>query len=604
MATTTPPLVLLLIAGAGTVVTSAGSTGSDARLLTPSVRQHERIELAASSGGAPGNPFDPNQVTLDAVVTLPSGRTVRVPGFWFQDYRRTLQNPESVGVKRIEVLTPEGKPEWRVRFSSGETGPHRFVLELKDRDGVRRSRELVATVLPGPRRGLICVSPRNPAYLEDAAGRVYFPLGQNLCMYEEKEGTYYFDRFLDKLRRGGGDYVRLWQEYYVRKDQQQPAGAGDGSASGFPLETQATGLGVYDLASAWRLDYVSELCERLDIRWQLTFEMVVWWERKLEYRWKRNPYNAANGGPVLNPEDYLTNSAARELAKRRLRYSVARWGWTTNLVAWELWNEIDNMDHFNSAASAAWHREMGAYLHQIDPWRHLITTSWRDRDTFAVPEIDIVQGHSYFESEIDAAEYSMEDTDHLMRGFGKPFFFGEQGIDGPASVDPEGKHFHDCLWATAMSGAAGAGMYWWWHNYIESYDLYRHYHALARYTKDEDFAASRWAMVRLSLPNKPVWLRAYGLIARDRALLWVHDPLAFRILEGKAVKGAKTVGASLNVVGLDDGIYDIEWWNTTTGEVARTDRGTVNHMDHVGYGLELKPPDFWGDVAVKVRRAR
>ena len=571
------------------------------RVLTPAVRQFEKIELAMEPDGSAANPFDPTEVTLDAAVTLPSGRTVRVPGFWFQAFRRSIQNPEASGSKRIEALAPEGKPEWRVRFSSGETGRHRFVLELKDGAGVRRGREVFVDVAPGPGRGVIRVSRRNRSYLEDAYGKTYFPLAQNLCMYEEKEGTYYYDRVLEKFRRGGGDYVRLWQEYYVPRTP-GVAGAGDGAFTGFPLETQATGLGKYDLASAWRLDSVSELCERLNIHWQITFEMVVWWERKLDYRWNRNPYNAANGGPVANPEDYLTNAKARELVKRRLRYSVARWGWSTGLVAWELWNEIDNMDHFDSAASAAWHREMGAYLRQIDPWQHLITTSWRDRETFALPEIDLVQGHSYFGPEFDAAEYSVEDTDHLMKGFAKPYFFGEQGIEGPVSVDPEGKHFHDCLWATAMSGAAGTGMYWWWHNYIEPYNLYGQYTGLARFMADEDLAEFDGRALKLSRPNVPVSLRVYGLMAEDKGLFWLHDPLAFRISDGKAIRGNPTNGATLNVVGLADGEYRIEWWDTTTGKVLRTDPGSVRRMRHFGYGLELKPPEFWGDIAAKVRR--
>ena len=407
-------------------------------------------------------------------------------------------------------------------------GVHRFVLELRENGRTRRSAEGTFSVAAGRRPGVVRVSPRNTGYLEEPSGRAFFPIGENLCMYQNREGTYYFDRLLSKLAAAGGNYVRLWQEYYVPQDPKFVARPGDGSFAGFPLETQATGLGRYDLESAWRLDYVSELCERLDVRWQISFEMVVWWQSRMKHRWPRNPYNAANGGPCERPIDYLTNARARELVKRRLRYSVARWGWTTNLVAWELWNEVDNMEGFNSGDCAAWHREMARYLKEIDPWQHLITTSWRDRATFALPEIDIVQGHSYFGAEYDAAEYSIQDTDHLMRGFGKPFFFGEQGIDGPVSVDPDGKHFHDAMWATALSGAAGTGLYWWWHNYVEPYGLYRHYAPLAAFVRGEDFPARQWQPVRLSRPSLPVHLRVYGLVAGDRALLWLHDPLAFR----------------------------------------------------------------------------
>jgi Domain of unknown function (DUF5060) len=581
---------------------SASAQLPEPTVLTPAVRQYEMVEIALTPQRVPKNPFNPNLITLDAIVTLPSGKQVRVPGFWFQGYRRSIANPNATGADRVEVLAPEGKPGWRVRYSSGAAGVHRAVLELKDPSGVRRSREVTFTVSAGQHPGVIRVSPRNRQYLEDASGRVFFPIGQNLCMYEKKEGTYYFDRLFQKLAAAGGNYVRLWQEYYVPQDPKIVAGAGDGSHAGFPLETQATGLGRYDLESAWRLDYVAGLCERLNIRWQITFEMVVWWEQSMKHRWPRNPYNTANGGPCAKPLDYLTNPVARELVRRRLRYSVARWGWTTNLAAWELWNEVDNMDGFDSKACANWHREMSGYLKSIDPWRHLVTTSWRDRAMFSVPEIDIVQGHSYFEPEYDAAEYALQDTDHLMRGYGKPFFFGEQGIEGPVSVDPEGKHFHDCIWATALSGAAGTGMYWWWHNYIDTYNLYRHYTPLAKFVSDEDFAARQWKPVRLSRPSLPVQLNVYGLIAADRALVWIHDPLAFRLIGGKAVRGAKQTAASVNVVGLADGAYEIEWWDTSSGAVVRHDRANVRQLRHFGYGLEMKPPEFWGDIAARVVR--
>ena len=213
------------------------------RVLTPTARQYEKVEIALAPEHAPDNPFDPNGAELDAVIMTPSGKRMRVPGFWYQGYRRELQNPEAKGLERVEVLTPEGGPEWRVRFSGGETGTHRVVLEWKDQSGNHRSAEQTFLIVPGPRPGFIRVSPRNRQYLEDASGHVFFPLGENLCMYQRKEGTYYFDRLLDKLRAAGGNYVRLWQEYNLNS-RMPVSGPGDGDFTGFPLETQVTGLAI------------------------------------------------------------------------------------------------------------------------------------------------------------------------------------------------------------------------------------------------------------------------------------------------------------------------------------------------------------------------
>ncbi len=572
-------------------------------LLTPEAKQFERVEIQMGSPAAPSNPFDPNVAAVDAEVILPSGKTMSVPGFWYQGYSRRLVNPEATGVNRVEELTTAGTADWRIRFASSEAGRHRVTVKWSIDGKSGKAAPMDVDIKPGPRPGFLRKSPRNPRYLEHQNGQEFFAIGENLCMYEKREGTYYYDRILPKLASNGANYVRLWQEYYVPQDTSIVAGAGDGAFTGFPLETQATGLGRYDLASAWRLDEVTGACERLDVYYQVAFEMTVWWQTQQKHRWPRNPYNAANGGPCVKPEDYFTNPVARELVKRRLRYSVARWGWSMHLAAWELWNEVDNNENFDASANEAWHREMAGYLKSIDPWQHLIATSWRDSRMFALPEIDIVQAHSYWDTEYDAAQYTLQDSDHLMRSYGKPFFFGEQGVDNPAAAvktDPEGRHFHDAMWASALSGAAGTGLYWWWHNVVEPLELYSHYKPLAAFLKGEDMAARTWTRAGLSRPNLPVTLDVHGLVAPDRMLLWIHDPLAFRIVDGKALRGPGQQAASVNVTGLADGDYEIEWWDTLTGEVLRRDPASVKRSRHFGYGLEMKAPPFWGDIAARV----
>jgi hypothetical protein len=574
------------------------------RLLTPAPKRHEKVEFAWTPPAAPANPFDPSTASLEASVTGPSGKTFRVPGFWYQDFRRSLKNPEAKGEERVEVLEPQGAPEWRVRFSSGETGDHAVVLEVREGQGVRKSAPQRVAVAAGPSGGMVRVSPRNPRFLEDESGKPFFALGQNQCMYPGREGISYYERVLPKLAAQGANYVRLWQEYYVQGDLKRPAGPGDGSNTGFPLETVLTGLGRYDLACAWRLDAVADLCEKLGISWQLTFEQVVWFNRKHPHRWKRNPYNAENQGPCAVPADYLTSPVCRDLSKRRARYSVARWGWTPRLVAWEFWNEVDNLDGFDPKANADWHRDLGKYVRSIDPWKHLTTTSWRDREMFSLPEIDVVQAHLYCPLEHDIAEYCLLDTNHLMAPYGKPFFFGEQGIDNGFDLDSEGRRFHEALWSTALSGAAGAGMSWWWNNYIDKHDLYRHYAGVSKFIKGVDWPAHAWKPVKISRPSLPCTLRVYGLAAPDRALVWIHDPLAFQVKGGKAEKGPSQEKASLNVTGPDEGMYRIEWVDTMTGEPVGKDQQPLRPLRHFGYGIELNPPPFWGDIAARITRVK
>ena len=83
-----------------------------------------------------------------------------------------------------------------------------------------------------------------------------------------------------------------------------------------------------------------------------------------------------------------------------------------------------------SAASAAWHKDLAGRLRALNPFGHLITSSWRDGKIFALPKIDLVQAHSCWPIGYNAADYTLQGSDHLMRPSGKPYYFGEQGLDG------------------------------------------------------------------------------------------------------------------------------------------------------------------------------
>jgi|GEM_PF-1511796 len=67
------------------------------RCLTPSVARYQRCELSATVSGAWTNPFDPDQADVWAELTPPSGRPLRVPAFWFQDY---TESPPTAPVRR------------------------------------------------------------------------------------------------------------------------------------------------------------------------------------------------------------------------------------------------------------------------------------------------------------------------------------------------------------------------------------------------------------------------------------------------------------------------------------------------------------------------
>lgn len=103
-------------------------------------------------------------------------------------------------------------------------------------------------------------------------------------------------------------------------------------------------VGRYNMASAWKLDYLVDLAHLRGLRIVLCFETTRPFQEipsREGLDWRSNPYNAANGGPLTSPEQFFSNNEAEDYYKRKLRYIIARWGYSSDVLAWQLFNEID-----------------------------------------------------------------------------------------------------------------------------------------------------------------------------------------------------------------------------------------------------------------------
>jgi len=66
--------------------THAAETRLELKLPSTKAEVFERVEIAVSGLPPSTNPFDPQLITLDLEVIPPSGKSVRVPGFFSRDY--------------------------------------------------------------------------------------------------------------------------------------------------------------------------------------------------------------------------------------------------------------------------------------------------------------------------------------------------------------------------------------------------------------------------------------------------------------------------------------------------------------------------------------
>jgi hypothetical protein len=444
------------------------------------VPRYERVELTVDLEARYANPFDPEQVALEARFRAPSGVERIVPGFWYRPYRRQLHGTR-------ELLTPAGNGGWRIRFAPEEIGRYTYAVTVRDTRGTSAPMPGAFASRASKHPGYVRVSRADRRFFAFDSGKPYFPIGANVCWSgggapAHSRGTFDYDDWFPRYAAQGCNYARLWI----------------GPFDLFTLERHAPGdkslaLGRYDLAGAWRIDTVLERAEATGLYLMFCLESFNSLRiRQSHAMWDRNPYNAANGGPLRRPEQFFTDARARRLFLRKLRYMVARWGYSTHLLAWEFWNEVDLIETYRPTEVREWHIAMSHALRDLDPWDHLQTTSFAtphgEPSIDSLQEIDFVQTHHYGSRDMaaDLPEYCRR----KIREYGKPHFIGEFGADagGPRDDDdPTGIHLHNGLWSSVMSLASGAAMLWWWDSYIDPKNLYPHFGALARFLKGVDW---------------------------------------------------------------------------------------------------------------------
>ncbi|MBI2302054.1 MAG: hypothetical protein HYU66_24385 [Armatimonadetes bacterium] len=91
-------------------------------------------------------------------------------------------------------------------------------------------------------------------------------------------------------------------------------------------------------------------------------------------------------------------------------------------------------------------------------------------------------------------------------------------------------------------------------------------------------------------------VRAYALVGRSLALAWVQNPdhCLRSLAGGQAVQPVRD--AQVIVPGVPAGVCRVEWWDTQSGLVTRTDELRAGND-----GLTLELPELATDVALKIR---
>ena len=580
------------------VIISCDSSGISIKPIPQIIHQYETLFIKINVNKTYENPYDPENIRVDAIFTNPDGGNLILPCFY------------QSGVS--------GKSVWEVRFTASKIGRHTFYIQAISKNDSVKSKKYQFEVIQSNKNGFLRMNDRSYYSLVFDSGKRFRGVGLNICWENTPEWPYTYETYFDTMANNNANFTRIWmcpwnlplewtrvmhyqefvdefenwnktfwhspglilasgktryteddlnrviisgntkeeiiykldnikrfkiklfykdklsqdgikcygsrdnieyrpiniecsQNWYTNEIWQriflayisdlpdgvnylkiefEPQIKGNLHLANVVIEygepkdvLNAPGLGSYYQKTAERLDEILRLAEEKGIYIMLALDYhgifkpyIDVWASNAE--WRMNPYNATNGGPCDTPADFFTNTIAKKYYKKRLRYMVARWGYSTNLAVWEFWNEIDNAMEWQKIPAESivdWHREMSDYLKGIDPYKRIISSSVSSRKVpglWELKNIDFSQHHNYGPTEnmhSSIVEYE--------QAYNKPDVVGEYslGWKGPGKDYPvelyEGE-VHNGLWRGMFSPTPILPLTWWWEWHFSRQEFY------------------------------------------------------------------------------------------------------------------------------------
>ena len=539
----------LLLGSGRAVAQPAGAHISAVAVLTPGeVPQYEKFEVGLSldraftSGQPDGNPYEPDEVSVEAQFTGPDGRMRPVRyGFYYEDFAIEEQYLAANDARYWRAL-PTPQP-WRVRFVPDQPGPWQYVLRVTYRDGTTETL---------PARTFACVASANRGFLRVAANRRNFifdsgapflAIGSNVDYWGNTAikpppglgalpratpnlsrcgpdtsmavlslpatqppgfSTYSYAAYAQvfgELEAVGGNYARVWLKEFNWDPELYDPTTGDNS------------LGNYARYQNRLFDFDRVLASAREHGIYLHLSLLDGfrlWSVGEQPNWPIFPYKVGLG--LEKPVEFFTDPRARHLFQNRLRYVVARWGYGPNLASYELVNEGDFTDAGQTFLQnygrhgpdfpplRAWTIEMARYLKAQDP-RHLQALAYgpENAEEFVrdYPQLfDFTVSHEYSGSFHAQNQHSFRAL-ALTQVLGKPYQLQEYDYQ-PYIAAPDEVKFHVTPWATAFNGSFGIGLHLaaFANLHNPCWPAYQHYYPLTRFLAAAHFSSAA--------PNQPV----------------------------------------------------------------------------------------------------
>jgi hypothetical protein len=466
------------------------------------------------------NGFNPDEIKLDCEITGPQGEAIVLPCFF--------------------KATVSSQGQWQARFAPRKVGTYTYKIALTQGGATTRSAENTLVSLASTNNGFIHpdTTTKSMYVFRFDSGKLWRGIGENIAW---EAGGQYSTQF-PRLAATGCNMVRMWHCNWH-----------------MPFEWNSA-PNIYNTSTADYMDQVVTLAENNGI-----YLMVMMNDyRDMSEQWGNNPYNTSKGGWCSSNTEFFSNANAKACYKKRIRYYVARWGYSPNIQSWEFFNEIDNA--FGTSINAAmgqWHDEMSQYFHTVDIYNHLVTSSisWQSIPQMWTPTgMDFTQAHLYGPSTSNPVYRLPAQAQQYITAYKKPYVCGEFSRRWEAAnTEPSINYRHELhygMYLGLVNPTPIAPLTWWWDSHWSWGDDFV-FKSAAGFSNDIVAKAGSGTLMKLDVTASPSGVEFGGVkttTSANCAYAWVTNYRG----------SASASNVTLTVTGLPtgNGQYSVEWYDT------------------------------------------
>lgn len=556
---------------------------------------YELLKIPVTVSGSYTNPFDPKQITVQAIIETPSGHVEKVFAFFGQDFDQVIIGKEE------EILLPVKGNPWKLYYRPREKGVHKIEILAQDKNALKRIAAGSFEATASNSRGYLHKSKVEPRLYEFDNGDMHYGKGPS--------GWFRGSNFMF-----GGNIrwvpLKLLTEYYERK-----------AANGSNFEYLATfhfgslyiNNGFIDQHVAWKQEEALRSMEKNGLYWIVFHDGVL---RSYQNGFETMPYAAANGGPCKNIYEVYAHPVALEMQKNELRYMISRWADSPSLWIWNCGDESQPGTQLSKLMVRDWLKELHAYIRQTDIYKHSHSAGEYEDAILNGGDV-VLLGDWYYHNNNRGDKYDQmcngEKSQNsvaynlcLQEGF-KEWEYPVVNIEGGIcqwenfswlsgekyKKFPEAIDFHQHLWISFFTKMAAGGTEWLCQAVNEMNELY-HAKALDNFIKDESLTKTFHRMVTPQISKDG--LLAFGLQTAEKSLVWINNDFYNWFNIGVHKKRPVSINnASIRIDMEKDGNYKIEEWDTRKGTVIKT-----TEMKSSGGQINYALPSIAKDLALKV----